>query len=109
MKNQLLIGGVAGLILGWFLFRKKCPDCGTLNTGATNYPPNPYIIPNVYVPPTTLPPTTLPPTTLPPTTLPPTTLPPSVPIINSKGLTTSTTGFTGEGTFAPLYKRKYLV
>ena len=105
MKNQLLIGGIGGLILGWILFRKKCPDCGT--PANANVPPYqyPYIVPNVYVPPTTLPPTTLPPTTLPPTTLPPTT---AAPIDPKSQLLTAPANFSGDGTFAAPHKRKYL-
>lgn len=73
MKNQLFIGGAIGLVLGYFLFRKKCPPCNG-QSNSTNNPNSPlYIIPNVYVPPTTAAP--IPPITVPPTTLAPTAVP----------------------------------
>jgi hypothetical protein len=109
MKNQLLIGGIGGLILGWILFRKKCPDCGGAANGTTSNTnaniPYPYIIPNYYVPPSPLPPTTLPPTTLPPTTMPPTT---AAPIDPKSQMLTAPANFAGDGTFAAPHKRKYL-
>ena len=65
MKNQLFIGGVVGLVLGYLLFKKKCKPCGDASPT--------YIIPNTYVPP--VPPTTAAP--VPPTTLAPTVAPSS--------------------------------
>ena len=42
MNKQLIFGGIGGLIIGYILWYKKCPECGT-------QPPVPtLILPSTY-------------------------------------------------------------